>query len=287
MCQAILCDCLVCGKQFTGSKHKSNKFCSTSCYRTPQGKALTKNGKEKSKKGDCTHCGKDVFGNHSGRESVFCNRICYDAHRVNIWKSRAVECARCGNPVIGAGVSAGTQIRKYCSHECRTADKKPEPKVCISCGVLFSAIKFRKHKDSYTYARVSDQKTCTRACLAEFFRMDPDRKVKISKAFTGEKHPAWVGGSHNGSYRGAGWREIAESAREKAGRCCEHCGKTEHENGRKLDVNHIVPFHQHKNKSDANKPSNLEALCRSCHTKTDYLWKKNNSVQFVLDIFGR
>lgn len=287
MCQAILCDCLVCGKQFTGSKHKSNKFCSTSCYRTPQGKALTKNGKEKSKKGDCTHCGKSVFDCKGSGSVIFCNRDCYDAHRVKVWESRSVDCVGCGRKISGAGISTGSHVRKYCSIECRTNHKKPEVKACISCGVLFSAIKFMKNGDSFRYARVTDQKTCTRDCLAEFFRKDTDRKIKISKAFTGEKHPAWVGGSHNGSYRGADWRKIAESAREKAGRCCEHCGKTEHENGRKLDVNHIVPFHQHKNKSDANKPSNLEALCRSCHTKTDYLWKKNNSVQFVLDIFGK
>ena len=50
MCQTILFHCLVCSKQFIGSKHKANKFCSTECYRSPVGKSLTKKGVEKSLK---------------------------------------------------------------------------------------------------------------------------------------------------------------------------------------------------------------------------------------------
>ena len=39
--------------------------------------------------------------------------------------------------------------------------------------------------------------------------------------------------------------------------------------GRRLDVNHKERFHNHQNAKSANRPSNLEALCRSCHAKAD------------------
>lgn len=286
MCQTILFHCLVCSKQFIGSKHKANKFCSTECYRSPVGKSLTKKGVEKSLKGTCEHCGKDVFDCRGTGQLIFCNRECYDAHRVKAWQARATDCVNCGEKILGAGVSTGKQERKYCSNECRVEYKKPKPINCSVCNVLFSAIKYGKKKDgSPRYARVNDQKTCSRDCLAQFFRIDEARKEKISLAFSGDKHPAWLGGSHEGSGRGAGWNKIAEVCRERAGRKCEQCGKSEAENGRRLDVNHIIPFHQWQNKTKANAQSNLEALCKSCHTKTDHLWRKNNQVQLSLDIY--
>lgn len=70
----------------------------------------------------------------------------------------------------------------------------------------------------------------------------------------------------------------------KAGRVCQKCGMTEKDNGRRLDVNHIIPFHQWANKSKANQQSNLEALCRSCHMITEWEWKKSNQVQMTLNL---
>lgn len=96
-------------------------------------------------------------------------------------------------------------------------------------------------------------------------------------------HPNWQGGGKRRGYRGSGWQRIAESVRVMAGRKCEHCGLDESDNGRRLDVNHIVPFHQSKNKSQANKTSNLEALCRSCHMLADAKWRKENPIQVVID----
>lgn len=59
---------------------------------------------------------------------------------------------------------------------------------------------------------------------------------------------------------GAGWRDLATSIRERD-RVCRDCGKTPEENGSLLDVHHIVPYRT----SRSNDPSNLKALCDSCH----------------------
>ncbi|NID14378.1 HNH endonuclease [Luteibacter yeojuensis] len=76
-------------------------------------------------------------------------------------------------------------------------------------------------------------------------------------------------------------------ARNRAGRCCEHCHMSEAEHQEKfkmrLNVNHKEPFHQHANKSLANRLSNLEALCKSCHTRADWKWRKEHPMQAVLN----
>lgn len=238
----------------------------------------------------CANCGnltdrkptKDRSGNLC--ENVYCNRACYDKHRSMLWRNAQTPCKNCGKSYDNH--SDAYSKKSYCSKECRVAHKMPKPTNCTQCGVLFSAVKYGKKKDgSPRYARVNNQKTCTRSCLSQFFKEDSSRKEKISKAFTAEKHPNWIGGSSSGDFRGSGWVKIAEKCRDLHGRKCKRCGMTEQQNGRRLDVNHIIPFHQHKNKTHANRQSNLEALCRSCHTKTDWEFRKSNQMQICLNIF--
>lgn len=287
MCKSILLDCLVCGKQFKTYKSKPKKFCSPDCYRNPQAKDFVKKPKEKDKKGDCTYCGKAIYDQRSG-ESMFCDRICYDNHRIENWKSRSFCCANCGLIVAGPSVSTGSQARKYCSDKCRLEHKRPDPKNCKVCGCLFSAIKRYKNKDgSFKYFAISSNTCCSDACRRQFYRTDADRKEKIGSKFRKELHPNWQGGGADRGYRGHEWNKIAEKCRELHGRKCAHCGITEQEHGRKLEVNHILPFHQWANKKKANAQSNLEALCKRCHTKADRKWSKENPVQFSLDIFKR
>jgi hypothetical protein len=50
----------------------------------------------------------------------------------------------------------------------------------------------------------------------------------------------------------------------------------------RLNVNHKTPFHQHTKKAAANRASNLEALCKPCHTKADWKWRKENPIQTTL-----
>jgi len=153
---------------------------------------------------------------------------------------------------------------------------------CKVCGACFTAIKWTKRKTGFGLTRDKNRKTCSSECHHMFYRIDEERKRKISESERGEKHHNWQGGGKRRGYRGAGWNEIAEKVRRRAGYKCEHCGKTQEECGRRLDVNHIEPFHQSRNKTHANRLSNLEALCKSCHMKTEWKWRRQNNIQYAI-----
>ena len=272
MADAIL-PCAVCNGAIPREGKKGRKFCSHACYHEAQRRGDVRVGRDPVHVYPCTGCGAQTnrrpSTDRSGQmcERVFCSRDCYDAHRA----LQRGPCQHCGAKVPVQG-------KKFCSQKCRVLAHRPLPRHCRNCKVLFSPLKFRSG------GIVSDthRMTCSAECRRAWIRRDPVRKRKISDAFQREKHPNWQGGSHNESFRGHDWKDVSERARDRAGRCCEHCGKTEKENGRRLDVNHIVPFHQHKRKAESNRLSNLEALCRRCHTIADWRWRKAHPVQSSL-----
>jgi 5-methylcytosine-specific restriction endonuclease McrA len=88
-------------------------------------------------------------------------------------------------------------------------------------------------------------------------------------------HWRWTGGCQ--TWRGPNWNEQSEKARERDGYCCQSCGITQSELGKKLDVHHIRPFrkfgfipYKNKNYIQANQLDNLITLCPSCHQKTEH-----------------
>lgn len=88
-------------------------------------------------------------------------------------------------------------------------------------------------------------------------------------------------------FRGSNWQVIRQKIIKRDDFKCIQCGLTREQHyekyGRDLSVNHIKPFHQFGGKNElANKPSNLETLCDSCHTKTDWQYRKSNSIQQIL-----
>lgn len=233
----------------------------------------------------CLFCGneisKDSISKSCGKVN-FCSRDCYDKNRVILWKSLAAPCKNCGK-ISDENPTSARSKKTFCSIACRNEFKMPPPVHCSVCDIFFSAIKWRKEGG---YARDKAKKNCSRECLSEFMRIDQDRKYKIGLAISGENHHAWIGGSSKMTFRGHDWNEIAEKARERAKRKCQHCGKTEQENGRRLDVHHKTPFNQMQSKRKANLPENLEALCKSCHVKADKKWRDENQVQIVIDMFA-
>jgi len=85
----------------------------------------------------------------------------------------------------------------------------------------------------------------------------------------GVASPNWRGGY--GHYFGPDWREQRRSTRKRDNHTCRLCGKTKKEIGRELDVHHLIPFREFGlvNYAKANQLSNLIALCRPCHIKTE------------------
>lgn len=92
-----------------------------------------------------------------------------------------------------------------------------------------------------------------------------ETKKKMSESQRGDKGPNWQGGISSGQYCTKFNNMIKEEIREKYGRACLICGKTEGENGRKLDVHHID---YNKEQGCEEHKWKLVPLCRSCHSKT-------------------
>lgn len=251
--------CRVCGEKFKPRRGKTNKYCAMACYRIAQKRGDYNRTRQKPK--TCHHCGSDFY---STGNSKYCDRSCYLAEHT---RKVEWECAGCGETQVTSPYWA--EKRKYCSHECRVEDRRPDPITCRVCGVLFTPIQIR---DSGSIVFKGDRTICSDECFSEWARTDEERKRKISKAFRGENHPNWKGGrSYLGrNFRGPGWRKLAERVRKRDGYECQECGAIREENGRKLSVHHIEPFHNFESIKKANRMSNLTTLCRPCHRRAEW-----------------
>lgn len=118
--------------------------------------------------------------------------------------------------------------------------------------------------------------------LIEFYK-DPEERIKVSKRMKGipkpesmkrktsermqtSANPWYIDGRCSGEnqpYPLDFNERFKELIRERDGRICKICMKTEKENGKQLDIHHI-----NYNKNDCD-PKNMISLCHSCHMKTN------------------
>lgn len=116
---------------------------------------------------------------------------------------------------------------------------------CENCGKIIERDRFRLEYAKHQF--------CSPECHFEWMK--------------GENAPSWQGGISFGRYCPKFNEAIKEEIREKYGRQCFLCGKTEKENGRKLDVHHID---YEKSRGCSGKRWLLIPLCKSCHAKTGH-----------------
>jgi hypothetical protein len=139
---------------------------------------------------------------------------------------------------------------KFCSRQCYYDGTKPvfADAACITCGATV-----RRRAGRFT-GRIA---VCSRECQAAYF--------------SGANHPLHRGDQDPN--RGARWRQLAATIRLRDRFECQRCGKFESENGgKKLSVDHIVPWRLFEDKAAANDPDNLASLCHACHAhKTVYV----------------
>ena len=92
-------------------------------------------------------------------------------------------------------------------------------------------------------------------------------RKRISKAMIGQRlgkeHPNWQGGIGHLPYPFEFDNKLKELIRERDEYICQLCGKTQKENGRKLDIHHIDYVKKNLN------PINLISLCRNCNIKVN------------------
>lgn len=283
--------CLICNSQFKIKKSKANKYCGMDCYRTARKRGDYVQAIAKPT-GSCSNCGMDVYGSFSKRrngeksENIYCNRSCYNSHRAKIKETPKSLCLNCNGPILLNATASTTP--KYCCWNCRNEHKKSKDRHCVHCGVWFSALKIFKDRNKKLVADNS-RKTCSTECYINNIKNNQDRKDKISTAFTGDKHPNWQGGTALMSmgFRGYEWKNIRLEAIKRDKFKCVHCGMNRDDHYEKyncdFNINHIKPFYQFGGNTElANKMSNLETLCKSCHTKADWKYRKENQIQLGL-----
>lgn len=163
----------------------------------------------------------------------YCSRPCY-------WKDKVdwYTCQWCKKKFRRK--SHTPEKQKFCSKKCagkawsesHTYPRKP----CKVCGkpVKYVASKF-----------------CCRACFLEWYRGENVYN------YLGKEGP-WR--SDMGFYTSAFWYEQCGKVRRRD-KVCQRCGKTQKENGKALDVHHVIP----RRISQDDSVSNLIALCVSCH----------------------
>lgn len=87
-----------------------------------------------------------------------------------------------------------------------------------------------------------------------------------SKNLVGGMIYNWKGGYK--PYYGENWRYQRKLCRERDKNTCEECKLTTKILGKNMDVDHKIPFEAFNgNWKKANKLSNLQCLCPSCHSK--------------------
>lgn len=229
----------------------------------------------------CEQCGAQIPNGGIARWGIrrFCSVPCRNRALSERQRKYAIrECPICGKrmegPRLTCSASCGYKFRKLRSRKQKT---------CPICSVKFWPLK-RRGGVWQTY--------CSRACqnvkLSERLAMIQVTCLQCSRIFrrtkgavkrqkrhfcnkvcfhkfnVGENTANWRGG-HDPN-RGPEWLKIAASIRDRDEHVCRRCGKTEAENGKKLDVDHIVPWRLFPGRPDiANSPSNLVSLCARCH----------------------
>lgn len=73
-----------------------------------------------------------------------------------------------------------------------------------------------------------------------------------------------------GDLYGPDWKTIRSLVLVRDGGTCQGCGSY----GGKLDVHHDRPARLFPTAAEANDPSNLTTLCKSCHRKADRAFQK-------------
>lgn len=230
-------ECKFCGKLFRPrpSNYLARTFCSLTChYSSQRTRTLARRAR------CCVVCGMQFA---SVVQATTCSKKCGYVFRKLKHRKPAI-CVTCGREFWPA--TYPNAKHKWCSLKCYRQYRNQHGWVSFTCPVC--AVVFKRE---YGSTKRSKRHFCSRRCARMFH--------------CGENSPAYRGGSNPN--RGTAWIPIAELVRERDGRICRKCGKTEEVNGQKLSVDHVWPWRMFDDKASANLLGNLVSLCRSCHSR--------------------
>lgn len=295
----VQCTCARCGASFSvvpaQVKRGKGKFCSKDCANAARRQHVPR---------VCDHCGAAYARKPSMAsrgETTYCSRECYAAARADgAWITS--PCKVCAEPMT----YRRSTPRRFCSWACRDAGAdwadpaKHQTTACGGCGEAFTARtaagrQYCSHvcagRASITniahYAPSSFETTCEQ-CGAPYRTTPKQTRGRFCSrrcfglwmadggAPTGEDSPNWRGGYD--PYYGPSWRPARRAARLRDG-VCQECGLTPAQNGRALDVHHLIAFRTfgRERHAEANVLSNLVTLCPVCHLRLEWAtnWRQD------------
>jgi 5-methylcytosine-specific restriction endonuclease McrA len=209
----------------------------------------------------CLGCG----GPRRGRsETRFCSWACYNAQRHRGMKARGRPCKECGSTFVPPG--SRRLLASYCSLACAVTRRGRR--------LAFIAVECQQCGKAFRRTRAAVERVTRSFCSPECSWL----------AHAGRGHSFYRGGSE--AARGPKWQVVAQRIRARDGHVCRRCGKSQQENGRRLSVDHIIPWRifPEDQKVQANEDSNLASLCTSCHSKktmvAEHRWLKGDRFDF-------
>lgn len=207
---------------------------------------------------ECPVCGRDDFVSRNGMMK-------HHAHAHGELYRIEVKCDYCGQVKKKEPRRIDNTNHNFCDKDCEAKWRSDRfsgeghpawtgPRVEVECGFCGKTKKIRPK-----LAEEQDRHFCDVDCSS----------AAHSKYMSGESSPLWKGGPQP---YGRGWNDDKkEAVRERDGRKCVQCGRTEEEHLEKFGEKHTV-HHVHKAR-DVNDPEvrnameNLVTLCRAkdCH----------------------
>lgn len=175
----------------------------------------------------------------------------------SVRNAQTPRCRSCSSHLVNIGkvvteAQKEKQRKAMTGRKCPQRCKPPLPdKICEWCNKPFPLSRKRPKKEN------ENRRFCNLDCWYEYIRAAP------------ENHPTYKGGYE--PYYGPNWPQQARKARQRD-RVCQSCGKTPKENGRALDVHHIISFPEFgiAHYKEANHLSNLVSSCQGCHPSLEW-----------------
>lgn len=247
----VKCVCKQCDNKFEvfpfRIKRGDGKFCSRECYGKWQSKHYKSENSPSWRGGGikriCQQCGKEFkISPHKINKGYgkFCSIKC----RGQSQKKREKRiCQQCGKEFREIPSVIRNGGGKFCSKKCRYEGRTKVKQICEQCGKEFEVYPSKINKGI--------GKFCSRKC--------------VRKSKKGEANPAWKGGISFEPYCTKFNFAFKEYIRDKFGRVCFLCSKTEEENGERLSVHHVN--YDKECMCNDNLTCQFVPLCRSCNSK--------------------
>jgi endogenous inhibitor of DNA gyrase (YacG/DUF329 family)/uncharacterized protein YlaI len=269
--------CKICGKDFKDYRGiaghlKLHKITAQEYY----DKFLRKEAE-----GICPICGRETsFRNINKGYCKFCShkcakfgKYCSEETRKKISSSLKDKMAGKKHPLSGRHLSEETKKKisdankgennpNYGKHRSEETRKK------------ISEAQIGKHPSEETKKKMSDARKGKMKGIENSFygkHHTEEARKKMSEKKKGKNHPNYKDGVSMKQFEGAyglsipEWKELAQKIRKRDSFTCQLCGKK-----KATDVHHIIP----RRVRIDNDPSNLITLCKSCHSKIEYLTDK-------------